>query len=229
MLLKIGYLGLSLLMTIILIIIGFKAIDKEHKKKKIVLVAGLLFWQIYIYFIASSGILSDYSFPPKFVLFLIFPAFLFTGIFMVVNRNADWLNRIPQHWLVYYQTFRIAIETLFVYSVTAGVLHYHVTIEGYNFDMIFAITAPIVAYLVFQKKALPKKAILWWNYLGLAVIASIIFLFLSSNYMPQLYGSDTMLLPEKFGQYPYMLVPGFLMPSAVFVHILSLIQLYKDR
>ena len=229
MLLKTGYIGLSLLMAIILIIIGFKAIDKDDKKKKTALVLGLFFWQTYIYFVASSGILLDYNFPPKFVLFLIFPAFLFTGIFLFINRNKDWIQRIPRHWLIYYQTFRIGIETLFVYSVAAGILHYHVTIEGYNYDMVFAITAPIIAYLVFQKKTLSKKYIVWWNYLGLLVIASIIFVFLSTTYMPQLYGSDTMLLPQDFGQYPYMLVPGFLMPSAVFIHILSLLQHVKDN
>lgn len=225
--LKLAYIGLSLLMTLILVVIASRPTTTSRRTTSIVLV-GLLFWQAYIYVLGSRGILSDFSFPPKFAIFLIMPAFVFTGLFIFKNRNAAWIQEIPASWLIYYQTFRILIETLFVYSVVAGVLHPNVTIEGYNFDMIFAITAPVMAFLVFQKKSLPKKVLIWWNYLGLAVITSIIFVFITTIFVPELYGSKVSLMPKDFGQFEYMLVPGFLMPSAVFIHILSLVQLKRS-
>ena len=228
--LKLGYLGLSLLMIVMLILLGNTAIDrtfdKSQKVKKLgFLIGGLLGWQIYMFLIAKTGMLTDFSFPPRFVLFMILPAFIFIGIFIYRNRNNDWIQNIPSSWLIYYQTFRILIETLFVYSVAAGVLHPNVTIEGYNFDMIFACTAPVVGLLIYQFKALPEKFALWWNYLGLLVIASIIATFQLTIYFPEVFGPDTAPFPTDFGLFPYVEVPGFLMPSAVFVHVLSIVQL----
>lgn len=229
--LELAYLALTLVMMIILLLIGKTAIDKTFTERairtqKIMFMAlGLLAWQVYIFVLARAGVTQDFSFPPKFALFLIIPAFIFTGIFMAKNRQHAWIQNIPQHWLVYYQAFRVLIETLFVYSVAAGILHPNVTIEGYNYDMVFASTAPIIGLLVFQFNVLSKKIALLWNYLGLAVIAVIIFLFLSTIYFPHIYGIGTNPFPTEFGSYPYVLVPGFLMPSAVFMHVLSIVQL----
>jgi len=229
--LKLGYISLSILMTVVLILIGFKAIKKTFidkstaRKKRVILILSLLLWHAYIFAIAATGILQNYEFPPKFVQLLILPAFLFTGIFLYKNRNHPWIPNIPASWLIYYQSFRILIETLFIFSIARGIVNYHMTIEGYNYDLIFASSAPIIAFLVFQKKTLSKKVALLWNYLGLTVIAVIIFLVQSAIYLPEIYGSDTILLPKKFAMYPYVLVGGFLMPSAVFIHVLSIVQL----
>lgn len=136
---------------------------------------------------------------------------------------------IPKHWLVFYQSFRILIETIFVYSVAAGILNYHVTIEGYNFDMVFAYTAPIIGFFVYKMKDFNSNIILIWNYLGLAIIASIIFLFMSSIYNPSLFGETNILVPIDMTSYPFTLVAGFLMPSAVFIHVLSIVQINKTK
>ena len=112
-------------------------------------------------------------------------------------------------------------------TATAGILHSNVTIQGFNYDMVFAFTAPFAAFLLFQKKPYKKKFAIFWNYLGLGVIASIIFLFITTIYFPHIYGVEIDLISTDFGKYPYVLVPAFLMPSAVFIHILSIVQLTK--
>lgn len=229
--LKFAYISLSLLMLVILYLIGNYAIKKsadnhqQQRNKRRTLILGLVLWQIYISALGISGILTNLSFPPRFVILMILPAFAFIGIFLHKNRKSKWIQSIPAAWLVIYQSFRIIIESLFVYTVAAGLLHKNVTIEGYNYDMVFAFTAPIVALVVFRSKALPKKLLLAWNFLGLGVIAVIITLFVTTIYFPHIYGSEITPFPSDFGLYPYMLVPGFLMPSAVFVHVLSIVQL----
>ncbi len=231
MILKMSYIGLTALMLIILFFIGNYAINKSisdpklRKRKKTIMVLGLLAWQLYAYLIGSSGFLADYSFPPRFVISMILPLFIFIGVFVYRNRKSNWIQAIPPVWLVAYQSFRIIIETIFVYTVAAGILHENVTIEGYNYDMVFAYTAPLIALIAYKSKNLPKKLLILWNYLGLLVIAVIISLFMTTIYLPELYGPDTKSFPLDFGYYPYVLVPGFLMPSAVFIHVLSITQL----
>ncbi len=198
------------------------------RKKIIFIIAGLTLWQIYIYLISSNGFLANYDFPPKFMLFLVLPAFIFTGVFIYQKRNKPWITAIPEHWLVYFQSFRIMVESLFVMSLHEGILHKNMTIEGYNFDMIVGISALVIAFLVYQKKALSRKLIIWWNYIGLAVLASVILVVTTTIFFPELYGSKVRLMPTDFGTYPYVLIAGFLMPAAVFVHILSIVQLKKN-
>ena len=228
--LKIAYLALTFFTLLYLVFIGFRAIGKSSSKPirdKLLLIISLIVWQVFIFVVASQGILKSYEFPPRFAIIFVIHSFIFTGIFLTINRNKKWIGSIPEHWIVYFQSFRILVETLFVLTVAKGILHYQVTIEGYNYDMIFALTAPLVAYLVYHKKIFSRKLILLWNYLGLIVIASIIFLFMTSIYFPEFYGNEIPLLPLEALSYPYILIPGFLMPTAVFLHILSIIQVSK--
>lgn len=232
--LKAAYLGLTLIMLLILYFIGFKAINATFgktpnaKRKKTLLVLFLLLWQLYIFSLGQTDLLNSFELPPRFVIFLILPAFLFTGIFIFKNRNNRWLHHIPKSWLVYIQAFRIVVEILFVFSVAQGVLHQNVTIEGYNFDMILGFTAPLIAFLAFEKKVSSEKIVIIWNYVGLLVLVSIIFVFFTTIYFPGFYGSTSNLMPLEFARYPYTLVAGFLMPVAVFIHVLSIVQLNKS-
>lgn len=232
MVLKLAFISLTIITNLFLIIIGFKAINATSsnlKKDKIILVSGLIIWQLFILILSSTDILKSYEFPPRFAIAFILPAFIFTGFFLSLNRNKDWIKSIPEQWIIYFQTFRVLVETLFIFSLGKGIFNYQVTIEGYNFDMIFAFTAPIIAFLVYNKKVIPRKTIIIWNYVGLAVLASVIVLFLTSMYKPEIYGSKTPLLPLEALTYPYVLIAGFLMPTAVFLHFLSIVQIVKKN
>lgn len=230
--LKIAYIGLTLLTILFLVIIGNKAINDSSinsKKDKTLLILALFVWQIFIFRLSSTDFLKSYDFPPRFAIAFIIPSFIFTGIFLYRSRNKNWIKSIPEQWIIYFQSFRILVEILFVFSVVQGIFNYQVTIEGYNFDMIFAFTAPIIAFLVYNKNVLSRKILIVWNYLGLSVLASVIFLFLTSVYKPEIYGSELPLLPLESMTYPYVLIAGFLMPAAVLLHILSILQLKEEK
>ncbi len=232
MMLKLGYIGLTIAVCVLLIHFGFTAINKtfegqKRKQKKIILISGLVLWHAYIYLMTISGFVQTFSFPPRFALTMIIPSFIFTGIFVYQNRNKSWITNIPPNWLFFFQSFRILVELLFVGSVAAGILHKEASIEGYNYDMVYAFTILIVGYFVFVKQAAGLKLIRAWNYLGLLVLATVIFVFMSTIYKPELYGATDPMMPIDGLTYPYVLVAGFLMPVAVFIHVLSIAQLNK--
>jgi len=77
-------------------------------------------------------------------------------------------------------------------------------------------------------KILSQKILIFWNYAGIIILASVVFVFNSSIYLPQLFGSEVPLMPLAFGSFPSVLVVGFLIPSAIFVHFLSIAQLKKN-
>ena len=232
MTLQLGYLGLTLLVCFILLYFGFSTINKAfgetvRTKKKAILVIGIILWQVYLAAIGSTDFILSYSFPPRFALTMIVPAFIFTGVFVYKNRNEDWLLHLPTKQLFFFQSFRILVESLFVASVAAGILHKEASIEGYNFDMVYALTVPIIGIVAFRRDVANLKLIRFWNYLGLIVLATVIFVFMSSIYKPELYGASEPLLPLDAITYPYGLVAGCLMPVAVFTHVLSIAQLNR--
>lgn len=230
--LQIAYIGLTLAIIFILGSFAFSAIDKTFKpekaiKKKRFLVIGLIAHQLYIFLVAASGFTQSFSFPPRFALTMILPAFIFTGIFVYKNRNADWILNIAPSKLFFFQSFRVLVELIFVFSVAGGILHKEASIEGYNYDMIYAFTVLGIGYFAFVKKTFSLKVVLAWNYLGLLVLATVIFVFMTTIYKPELYGATEPLMPMAALTYPYVLVAGFLMPIAVFVHVLSIAQLKR--
>jgi uncharacterized membrane protein len=190
---------------------------------------GIVLWWTYTGLLAYTGILQDYSLPPKFPLLLILPAFLFTGIVLYRNRQSPVLHAIPASWPIYFQSFRVGVESLFVASFAAGLLHKEVTIEGYNYDMLVGLSAPLIGLLVFQFRVLPKRIALLWNYLGILVLIAVVAVFMTTIFFPELWGSETPLAPKAFGTFPFVLVASFLMPVAIFVHILSIIQLSRSE
>ncbi len=230
--LTLGYIALTILMSFIILIGYYKTAkkllsQKEVKSYTIKIIVGLFFWFLYTFLIANSGFLQDYSLPPRFPLLLVVPAFIFIGFFLYRHRNSNIIKSIPTPWLVYFQSFRILIESLFVASVAAGFLHPEVTFEGYNYDILFGLSALIVGFLAFNRKVISNKGLLLWNYLGLAVIAFIIFLFTTTTYFPKFWGSEVTLATKEMVTFPFVLVPAFLMPSAVFMHIVSILQLRR--
>ncbi|SNS82130.1 hypothetical protein SAMN05421640_1379 [Ekhidna lutea] len=232
MMLKLGYIGLTIAVCVLLIHFGFIAINKsfeasKRKSKKNQLIAGVVLWQIYLVLVGSWDFIQSYSFPPRFALMMIIPAFIFTGVFVYRNRNEVWIQHLPTKSIFYFQSFRILVESLFVASVAAGILHKEASIEGYNYDMVYAITVPIVGLIAFNGKSPNLKLVRFWNYLGLIILATVIFVFMTSVYKPDLYGANEPLLPFAAMTYPYVLVAGSLMPIAVFMHVLSIAHLNK--
>ncbi len=233
--LEIGYVILTVIVTC-LFLYGYNYalkrinVDTKSKRKRLtLLILGIVSWWAYVFLLAASGFLKELSLPPRFPLLLIIPLFIFTAILLYKKRNSAVLHAIPRSWPIYFQSFRIVVESLFIATVSAGILHKEVTLEGYNYDMFIGLTAPIIALLVYQLRIAPQQLALVWNYLGLLVLASVIALFTTTVFFPSLWGYEGVFVPTEFLDFPYILVAAYLMPMAVFVHIVSIIQLTGSK
>ncbi len=228
-----GYIGLTLTMFIVVSFFGMQIIRKTYEKENVgkmsfILIASLLLWFLYTYLIAKTGIPQDFSLPPKGPALLVLPAFLFIGLFMFRHRNKKWISNLPLWGLIVFQCYRVLIETLFVFSVKNGTIHPNMTIEGYNYDMIFALSSIVIGWLVFKKVKGYQTIALYWNYFGLMVIASIIFIVITTMFIPGFYSNNIDAVPKEFGTFPFVLVASFLMPLAVFIHVLTIKKLKRS-
>ena len=197
----------------------------KTKQKKLIIASIILSsWLIIQYTISESGFYHDLSLPPRIPLFMIFPLFLFTIIFLNRNKKSMLLQAIPIHIPIAYQSFRAIIEWLFYSTFLQGILPVQVTFEGANYDVLLGISAIVMGIYAFRKEA-SKKLLILWNYIGIGIVMFAAFTFITSFYFPSIWGLENSEMPQKFNQFPFLLLPSFFMPSAIFMHILSIIQL----
>lgn len=181
-------------------------------------------WVAYVAAVSSTGILQDFSLPPRFPVFLVLPAFLGGAIFLVRFRKHAHLDILPAAWPVAYQTFRIFVELLIWRTSLTGLVPMEATFSGYNFEITAGLSAPIVA-LALSRNWISDRVAIAWNVAGLGLLAIIVSIFLTTAYAPGLWGAKAPLIQKEFATFPFLLIPAFFMPSAVFMHVLSIIQL----
>jgi len=233
--LEINYILLSLIM-IIIIIVGYYMAGKnyfEDKKKlnsntiKVTLfLVGLI---AYLAILSFTKVLLDFGMPPRFPIFLIIPLLSFCIYFYIKNRNNKFIQSIPLHWTAFYQSFRILVEFLILYTFLKGIMPKEATFEGFNFDIIMGISAIPIGLLIYKTGRKYKTLLRIWNIVGILMVLFVAVIIATNVYQPQIWGLAESSVKKEFMQLPYLLLAGFLAPSAIFIHLISLIQLNKRK
>ncbi|MBX2907204.1 MAG: hypothetical protein KF744_14255 [Taibaiella sp.] len=183
-------------------------------------IVGLITWLSYVAAISFSGVLQTAALPPRIPAFLILPLFVFILFIFRTQIFRRLLAATPAHFLIYPQVFRIGVELLLHQMYKDGLIPRSATFEGYNYEIVIAILSLGVGYLAHKRKA--PRLITAWNIAGLGTLFIVVFIFISRAYAQNIYGSQESLSIKDFGSFPYTLLPGFLMPLAVFLHVASL-------
>ncbi|MFK7785416.1 MAG: hypothetical protein AB8B56_09885 [Crocinitomicaceae bacterium] len=201
------------------------AIPARERSRKFLTASVVMFsWIAYVIVISLTDLLKDLSLPPKFPLLIFLPLIIGFTLFYRRSRNSAVIKGIPKTWPVYFQSFRIVVELILLYTFYANIIPESATFEGLNFDVLMGVSAPFVAYLVVRKNGSRAFQYLW-NVLGICMVLFVAFIVASSIYFPGIWGSKVPLVSMKFIEMPYILLAGFLAPIAIFMHVVSLVQL----
>jgi hypothetical protein len=179
-------------------------------------------WLAYIFSMSFTGIFTNFSLPPRIPLFLVLPFLVFLIYFFTSVRFKPVIDQVPLNWPVYFQSFRIGVELLIFISFTKGILPHAATYEGYNFDIVTGLTAPIIGYMLYKNVRGSRTIALIWNIIGLLLLANVVVILNTCAYFPKLWGSGTSLIKPDYGLLPLALLAGIFMPAAVFMHVLSI-------
>lgn len=226
------YYYLFTLALILLLIFGFnyyaKKAELQNKNLQLKkLVGGLFLWGIYLCVLSYSGILKNFDIPPKLPLFIIIPAFTIIILLLIKNKRNKIINPIPPHIPILFESFRIPVELLLHGTFLAGLIPIQTTFSGYNFEIYFAASAIVMSFLVY-KRVIYKPIILLWNIVGLVFLGIILSIFVTTAFFPSVWGENESLVSSDFGTLPYLIVPAFYVPLAIFMHGISIIQATKN-
>ena len=204
---------------------------EKTKQQRIFLTATILIlaWSALLLALSYIGFFEDFTtFPPRPVLAILIPLPLVLAIAFSKN-GTQLLKSIPSQWLVLIQTFRIAVELLLLMAFINGRIPLQMTFEGRNFDILTGILALPVGYLLAKRKTYAPKLAVAFNIIGLLLLINILVIAVLSMPSPVRYFMNEPA-NELVAQFPFILLPGVLVPVAYTMSIFSLRQLLvSDR
>ena len=223
------------LACIVIILTGLRTVLKRinwEKSTQNKLFFGTVFilviWIGVLTILSSNGFFSDFSkLPPGPALAMLIPLPII-GIVTFSKTGTQLLQTVPSHWLVFMQSFRIIVELLLFFAFMAGKLPVQMTFEGRNFDVITGVLALPIGYFLAKKKTYAPKLSIAFNIIGVLLLLNILVIAVLSMPTTIRYfmnePSNTLV-----GQFPFILLPGVLVPIAYTMHIFSLRQLFLKQ
>lgn len=189
---------------------------------------ALVGWLALTAVLAERGFFEDFQSLPPHMLLGVGPPLLTLLALTVSPGVLPLLAAVPPAWLVAAQTFRIPVEIVLWRLAMAGVIPELLSFHGRNVDILVGLTAPVVAYACFVRRAWPARVAVWWNWAGIVILLNVVVLVQLSAPTPwRIFETDP---PATFiGGWPYIWLPAFLVPLAWLLHALSLRQLRSRR
>ena len=190
-----------------------------------IVIFSLLTWLAGTMILSQRDFFADFhALPPKIMFVLPIPIAL--SIILVLNRSfKNLIMELPPQALIYVQSFRIVVEIVLWLLYRAHICPEQMTFEGWNFDILAGLSAPIIGYIAFGKGRFNKNLAIIWNFIGIGLLLTIILTAILS--IPQI----GVFKPENtfIVYWPMVWLPSFVAPFAFFVHVVSLRQLFSLR
>jgi hypothetical protein len=185
-------------------------------------------WLALTALLADRGFFDDFqSLPPRMLLAIGLP--LATLLALAFSARLEpLLAALPPAWPVAAQAFRLPVELVLWQLAVAGVIPDLLSFTGRNWDILVGLTAPVVAYACFVRRAWPARVAVWWNWAGVAILLNVVVHAQLSAPTPwRRFETDP---PTTFiADWPYIWLPAFLVPLAWLLHAVSLRQLGARR
>jgi len=188
---------------------------------------GLIGWLAVTGSLAIKGFFGEWGrLPPRLLPAALVPVIGGLLFLSYSRQTRALLASTPLQWPIYLQSFRILMEIilwlLYVQHRAPAIM----TFEGRNVDILVGLTAIPVAYFCFVRKAWPRQVALWWNAISVLVLLNVVVHAQLSTPSPfRVFLTDP---PVTFiGEWPYIWLPGFLVPLAWLLHAASIIQIRR--
>lgn len=187
----------------------------------------IIAWLLLLGGLAYAGFFRNFSLPPRPVLAILVPLVILLYL-SFSKRFATLLKATPPQWLVFMQSFRIAVELLLWLAFMKGLLPKQMTLEGRNFDILSGILGLVTGFLILKNNSNWKRWALIYNIIGLGLLLNILVIAVLSMPTPIRHFMNE---PSNavVAEFPFIYLPGVLVVIALAMHIFSLRQIWLLR
>lgn len=208
----------------VIVLLANSTFDKVYpgkaKKLTLFLFLGLLGWLLFLAILSQTGFLNQWQIMPPRLLMVVIPPLIAVLLFCLSEKANKIIENMPQEALTGIQSFRIVMELILFWRYIKNIIPVQMTFEGRNCDLLSGISAIPVAYFIYRKQ-FGKMKILIWNITCLLLLANIVITaFLSVPTPLRMFinePSNTII-----AYYPFVWLPGFVVPVAYTLHFLSI-------
>jgi multidrug transporter EmrE-like cation transporter len=167
------------------------------------------------------------SFPPPLPL-LIGPALIGIIILFSTRSGRKLLDSFDQRWMTWLSIIRVPVEfvllALFIHKLVPQVM----TFEGRNFDILSGLSAPFIAYYGYTKRKISRPALLLWNFICLGLLLNVVIHAVLAVPGPlQRIAFDQPNIAVLY--FPFVWLPGFIVPAVLFSHLVNIRQLLSAQ
>lgn len=197
----------------------YKASGRNH-----IVLCGSVIWLVVQGIIGYSGFyLDSKSLPPKFLL-LVLPPLLMVASFFLIPRLRRSLPDLDPMYLHLVHIVRVPVEFTLLLLFTQRLVPELMTFEGRNFDIFSGLSAALIVYFGYYKRVLGRTLLIVWNVLCLGLLLNIVVTaILSAPFAFQQLAFDQPNVGVLY--FPFIWLPGFIVPVVLFAHLASLKQL----
>lgn len=203
------------------------AAPARARRQALVATACASAWLAVTFVLAASGFLADFEARPPRLLFAFPPALAACLVIALGSAGGRLARGLPVALLVGFQCFRVPVELVLHRLATEGVLPERMTYEGANFDILTGLAALPVAWLAWRDR-LPRWGLVLFNVAGLALLATIVTIAILSMPYGFRHFQDGPANAVVFS-WPFIWLPAFVVPAALFGHVLSLRQAFAPE
>ncbi|WP_370087687.1 hypothetical protein [Ekhidna sp.] len=222
--------------AIVIAVLGFLyyAVSSATPGKKNItsslVITLLVGWIFFVSVQTFNGYFTNLSGVPRLPMFVGCTIILIILLF-VWPRTRAILMEMPITTLHYIHIVRVPVEMVLWWLAVSRAIPMDLTFEGSNLDIISGISAPFAAVFMVGARSQSRVGAIIWNVLALLLLIHIVKM--AVGYMPYFYtptsGGEIANLGVFY--FPYVLLPTFIVPSVLFCHLVSLMQLIfkKDQ
>jgi hypothetical protein len=174
-------------------------------------------WAIFLAIWSLSGIASRFDLAPLNLMPVLVIPLITILVFTFKTKTV-----IPQKSLIQLQVFRVFVELLLWALFIENLLPVQMTFEGRNWDVISGLTAPFAA-LFLQRS---KWGLAIWNIICLGLLINVMSIAVLSMPTPlRIFENEP--ANTIVTEFPFILLPGMLVPLAYGLSLLSLRQIFS--
>lgn len=224
-----GHVSITFILTVFLTVgflfyaVKISVFQTAAAKTLIFLVGFGLFFQMMLarggFYQATGGL------PPRVMLTGVFPALLTILLFFLFARQS-LIDHLPLKILTLLHVVRIPVELVLLWLFREKLVPVQMTFEGWNFDILIGLSAPVVVWLGFRGKKINRPLLIGWHLIGLGFLLNIVTIAVLSFPFP--------LQQFAFNQpnraiiyFPFIWLPTIVVPIVLFSHLVCLRQLLK--
>ena len=181
------------------------------------------FWILFQASLAVGGFYHVETAPPRVFTFGVAPALLLILLYFVF-ASSGFIEKLPLRNLTLIHIIRIPVEVVLLWLFQNGYEPRLMTFEGFNFDILSGLSAPLVYFLAFRGPDTNRPLLIAWNLTALALLINIVVLAALSFPGPmQQIAFDQPNRGVTF--FPFAWLPSVIVPIVLFCHLASLWKL----